>query len=240
MRIMVHEMAHAATLEFVRHNPEHALTKEINYLYKEALARARGLRGEDQVLAHWRYFNTLDPALRPGFIDHGLYGLANVEEFIAEAYTNPKFQELLIESELAAKPGDAHPQTIWTRFSAAVARMFGVKKPESADLLHRVLHISDKIVEAQGREFRGEDTRTLEDVYAALDENEGFRDAAAHARLARVTTPGVADRAIKNFQEALALHPGDKLSQTYIDRCNYLKAHPPEGVWDGVWVMKSK
>jgi adenylate cyclase len=48
------------------------------------------------------------------------------------------------------------------------------------------------------------------------------------------------DRAIKNFQEALALHPGDKLSQTYIERCQYLKAHPVDGVWNGVWVMKSK
>jgi adenylate cyclase len=50
---------------------------------------------------------------------------------------------------------------------------------------------------------------------------------------------GEFDRAIKQFQEALALHPGDKLSTTYIERCNYLKAHPPAD-WDGVWVMKSK
>jgi len=48
------------------------------------------------------------------------------------------------------------------------------------------------------------------------------------------------DRAIQGFREALALHPADKLSQTYIDRCNYLKAHPPGEKWDGVWVMKSK
>jgi len=51
---------------------------------------------------------------------------------------------------------------------------------------------------------------------------------------------GEFDRAIRQFQEALALHPGDKLSTTYIERCTYLKAHPPEGPWDGVWVMKSK
>ncbi len=51
---------------------------------------------------------------------------------------------------------------------------------------------------------------------------------------------GEFDRAIRQFQEALALHPGDKLSQIYIERCNHLKAHPPEGPWDGVWVMKSK
>ncbi|RXK55255.1 GAF domain-containing protein [Oleiharenicola lentus] len=48
------------------------------------------------------------------------------------------------------------------------------------------------------------------------------------------------DRAIKSFKEALSLHPGDRLSATYIERCEYLKAHPPEGKWDGVWVMKSK
>jgi adenylate cyclase len=51
---------------------------------------------------------------------------------------------------------------------------------------------------------------------------------------------GEFDRAIKQFHEALALHPGDKLSSTYIGRCEYLKAHPPEGLWDGVWVMDSK
>jgi adenylate cyclase len=48
------------------------------------------------------------------------------------------------------------------------------------------------------------------------------------------------EKAIRNFQEALQLNPGDKLSQTYIDRCRYLQSHPVEGQWDGVWVMKSK
>ncbi len=47
-------------------------------------------------------------------------------------------------------------------------------------------------------------------------------------------------RASNSFQEALALHPGDKLSATYIERCAFLLAHPPAGTWDGVWVMKSK
>ncbi len=47
-------------------------------------------------------------------------------------------------------------------------------------------------------------------------------------------------RAGNSFKEALALHPGDKLSATYIERCAYLLAHPPGGPWDGVWVMKTK
>ena len=60
-----------------------------------------------------------------------------------------------------------------------------------------------------------------------------FRDGLGYYR------KGEFDRAIKQFQEALALHPGDKLSTTYIERCAYLKAHPAEGQWDGVWVMST-
>ena len=48
------------------------------------------------------------------------------------------------------------------------------------------------------------------------------------------------ERAIHAFQAALKHHPGDKLSELYIDRCHTLIAHPPGGAWDGVWVMTSK
>ena len=51
---------------------------------------------------------------------------------------------------------------------------------------------------------------------------------------------GEFDRAIAQFKGGLELNPNDKLSGTYVKRCEYLKEHPPEGVWDGVWVMKSK
>ena len=48
------------------------------------------------------------------------------------------------------------------------------------------------------------------------------------------------DKAIAAFGECLKLHPEDKLSQTYIERCEHMKETPPEGEWDGVWVMTSK
>ena len=48
------------------------------------------------------------------------------------------------------------------------------------------------------------------------------------------------DKAVERFERCLALNPGDKLSQTYIERCNHLRANQPEGEWDGVWVMKEK
>jgi adenylate cyclase len=48
------------------------------------------------------------------------------------------------------------------------------------------------------------------------------------------------DAAIAAFREALAANPGDKLSATYIQRCEKMKKSPPEGEWNGVWVMDEK
>ena len=46
--------------------------------------------------------------------------------------------------------------------------------------------------------------------------------------------------AIEIFQELLGDHPQDGPSQVFIERCLNLLARPPEGSWDGVFVMKTK
>ena len=46
--------------------------------------------------------------------------------------------------------------------------------------------------------------------------------------------------AIAAFKGATALNPNDVLPGLYIERCEHLQANPPEGEWDGVWVMKEK
>jgi adenylate cyclase len=48
------------------------------------------------------------------------------------------------------------------------------------------------------------------------------------------------DEASDAFTAALDLHAGDELSRLYIQRCQYLKEHPPGPDWTGVWVMESK
>ncbi len=47
------------------------------------------------------------------------------------------------------------------------------------------------------------------------------------------------DKAAASFRQALAAHPMDKLSNIYIERCDYMKANPPAN-WDGVWKLESK
>ena len=48
------------------------------------------------------------------------------------------------------------------------------------------------------------------------------------------------EKSVKAFNEALQANPADKLAKTYIERCEHLKEEPPEGEWDGIWVMKTK
>jgi adenylate cyclase len=48
------------------------------------------------------------------------------------------------------------------------------------------------------------------------------------------------NQAIASFSDTLKLHPEDRLSHTYIERCNHMKAHPPGDDWNGVFVMTSK
>ncbi len=47
------------------------------------------------------------------------------------------------------------------------------------------------------------------------------------------------DKGIGRFEEAIKANETDKLAQTYIERCEHLKAEPPKD-WNGVWVMTSK
>ncbi|MEM9045842.1 MAG: GAF domain-containing protein [Pseudomonadota bacterium] len=48
------------------------------------------------------------------------------------------------------------------------------------------------------------------------------------------------DRAIKAFERALKANPDDYLSGMYVERCQTLKATPPDREWNGVWVLSEK
>ena len=71
------------------------------------------------------------------------------------------------------------------------------------------------------------------DVPAPDGRGERFRDGVD------ATAAGEWDAAIGSFRRCLQAHPGDPLSATYVDRCEQLRADPPER-WDGIWVMTSK
>ncbi len=84
------------------------------------------------------------------------------------------------------------------------------------------------------------------EIYEVLDYHteESFpnlMDVVGHFREGRAKyIKGDFDAAIGSFNETLKANPDDNLSQIYIERCEHLKAEPPGGDWNGVWVMKTK
>ncbi|MGD0696821.1 MAG: adenylate/guanylate cyclase domain-containing protein [Terriglobia bacterium] len=51
---------------------------------------------------------------------------------------------------------------------------------------------------------------------------------------------GAWDLAAELFDGLVQDYPNDKPSQVFLDRCRHLIGEPPEGVWDGVYVMTHK
>ena len=78
------------------------------------------------------------------------------------------------------------------------------------------------------------DYHTPETFPNLMDVVNYFREGIRHYRA------GDWDKGIGGFKEALAANPSDKLAQTYIERCEFLKKTPPKGEWNEVWVMTSK
>lgn len=78
------------------------------------------------------------------------------------------------------------------------------------------------------------DYHTEETFPNLMDVVNQFKDGIAKYR------GGKWDAAINAFRAALQLNPNDKLSEIYIERCEKLKLDPPQGEWDGVWVMEEK
>ena len=48
------------------------------------------------------------------------------------------------------------------------------------------------------------------------------------------------EKAVERFERCLSLNPEDKLSRTYIERCDFLRTNPPPANWDAVWMMNEK
>jgi adenylate cyclase len=78
------------------------------------------------------------------------------------------------------------------------------------------------------------DHHTEETFPNVMDAVSYFNEGMQHYRAARFS------KAIDWFERALACHPHDKLSQTFIERCHHLIKHPPTGAWNGVWLMTQK
>jgi len=101
---------------------------------------------------------------------------------------------------------------------------------------YRIRDIDDVIVVGKTQPVR---------VYEVLDYHDGsafpnLMEVVGHFKEGRQHfSAGSWDLAMSSFRKALAAHPEDKLSNIYVERCEFMKANPPDD-WDGVWRLDSK
>ncbi len=102
---------------------------------------------------------------------------------------------------------------------------------------YRIRDIDDVVVKGKTQPVRVYEVLDYhtEETFPNLMEATGFFKEGR-----RVYRNGNWDKAIKLFGEALRLHPRDKLSLIYIERCELLKVNPPGATWQGIWTMSSK
>ncbi|HRF73799.1 MAG TPA: hypothetical protein PL117_13595 [Accumulibacter sp.] len=64
--------------------------------------------------------------------------MSNLDEFVAEAFSNPKFQQALKEIPAPAGSG---LKSAWHRFVRAVARVLGMRMPAMETALNRAMTV---------------------------------------------------------------------------------------------------
>lgn len=106
------------------HEAIHAVTS--NAINKSAQLTGIRKQGYDQLKELFEYSQNALKDLQ--VTDGSLYGLTNLHEFVAEAMTNPLFQAHL--RKLAYK---ASPFSLWTRFTQAIRKLFGIKNDKSIE-----------------------------------------------------------------------------------------------------------
>lgn len=206
-QIMLHEMVHAASSRLldVAENLPHR--KELEGLLETTRARAKGM-----------------------YLEKGLeYGLTNIHEFLAESFSNPRFQRFLMSSEVAAKPGETL-RNVFSKIVDTIAKMLKLKS-EDLPLFHNIMHTGQEIMRLQS-----EHTEALGKVFgdkAALPREFDF--------VTREPVRDVAEGKVREYFGAFlrafnpeGLSKDAKLGGAYIAKAIAGLAHD-----DSVWTHKS-
>lgn len=149
---VMHEIVHAAGSDFMDTNPDHPAVKELERLRGIAEDRLRRMFAErglgeafDQSVNYHR-----NGGAEPLMHIAEVYGVSDIHEYHAELNTNPRFKGLLAKSEAYAAPGERMVNILHAT-TEAIAKMFGITRPDTLRLLNASLRVSDSIFDAARR-----------------------------------------------------------------------------------------
>jgi hypothetical protein len=148
---LLHEAVHLATMHIMTNDPNHPAVREAHRLYEIFGQRMSRRLGDQVVLDHINYHRGLSTA--PKNLINNLYGLHSPGEFMAEAMSNPKFQELIAESERFKDERAEGSLNGFHRLADAIVgtirRALNIITRREAKLLHSVLRNVEDVMEGQ-------------------------------------------------------------------------------------------
>ena len=161
-RNMIHELIHAATLKALTKNGVHSQNMKALYAFVKRSGKLKGM-----------------------------YGMADVDEFVAESFSNPKFQNALKGIDVPRLTG-SQMKNAWSWFIRNVRSILGLKI-DSHDALSQALGIGLGVMRAN--------MRLSGDAGGAIRHNViNDQWGAVKARVADLTGPAAINTLVYNFQ----------------------------------------
>jgi hypothetical protein len=144
----LHEITHAATSLELNANPNGELNQKLTKIRSKAYHLAVKRYGKEVVEANLNYLS--GKGEKPAVYMRELYGLTNNHELITETFTNPNFQQLLLDLG-AMEPHDSPlaRKTFLQRIMQAITEWLGARDPRSAWLLQMSVDMSAEAMRAQ-------------------------------------------------------------------------------------------
>lgn len=149
---MLHEAVHLATMHLASQDPSHPFVKESKRLRQIFENRLRRRLGDQVVQDHMDYYRGTGYGGPPKDLIANLYGLKNHLEFMAEAMSNPKFQQLIAESEAHRGTNEGFIGGVHKLADAvvgAIKRALNIVTNKEAKLLHAVMRNVEDVMDAQ-------------------------------------------------------------------------------------------
>lgn len=161
----------------IAHEAAHALTADAIHQVQRADAEGTGRNISGRTRGYVRRLETLFEEAKAALPDNGQYWRTNLDEFVAEAWSNEAFQR-----QLANTPSARPTRSIWDQLVQAVRRYF--KTPEGQrSLLEEVLEATPGVIEdsrrlaaqsggLRGRVLRSADESSAQRVWRQIRERQ--------------------------------------------------------------------
>lgn len=138
LTVLLHELTHAATVAGINSDPK--LNAEITAIRKIVQDYLDSKEGKKYVRSKFALSGALKSANE--FSEKTLYALANNKEFLAEAFSNKPFQDLLMQI-----PSQNKKPNLWSRFVQAIADFLGAGSPKELGLLADVMSLAERAMD---------------------------------------------------------------------------------------------